>query len=66
MIIYLILFEYFRRLWLQYSREDSPVEKPAVPRKWFGPHIDNRSGTKDEYVPYSTATPKIQAWKPPN
>ncbi|XP_053378248.1 probable NADH dehydrogenase [ubiquinone] 1 alpha subcomplex subunit 12 [Mercenaria mercenaria] len=53
------------RSWLQYSREESPVEKPAIKHKWLGKHIDNRSGSPDEYVPYSTAKPKIQAWQPP-
>ncbi|KAL4227064.1 NADH dehydrogenase 1 alpha subcomplex subunit 12 ndufa12/DAP13 [Mactra antiquata] len=53
------------RSWLQYSREESPVENPAPDRQWYGPHIDNRSGSKDEYVPYSTAKPKVQSWTPP-
>lgn len=59
------LFYQYRRSWLQYSREESPIEKPAVPRKWYGEHIDNKSGSPEEYVPYSTAKPKVEAWRPP-
>jgi len=29
-------------------------------------HDMNQSGTKNQYVPYSTTKPKIQAWKPPS
>ncbi|KAH3892487.1 probable NADH dehydrogenase [ubiquinone] 1 alpha subcomplex subunit 12 [Dreissena polymorpha] len=53
------------RSWLQYSRDETPVDKTVAPKKWHGPHIDNRSGMADQYVPYSTTRPKIQAWTPP-
>ncbi|XP_052781038.1 probable NADH dehydrogenase [ubiquinone] 1 alpha subcomplex subunit 12 [Mya arenaria] len=53
------------RLWLQYTREENPVEKSTEPKKWFGPHVYNRTGKSDQYIPYSTTRPKIQAWEPP-
>jgi NADH dehydrogenase (ubiquinone) 1 alpha subcomplex subunit 12 len=27
-------------------------------------HIENKSGTQEAYMPYSTTKPKIQAWDP--
>lgn len=32
--------------------------------KWIMDHSENVSGTTDAYMPYSTTTPKIEAWKP--
>ena len=29
------------------------------------PHDENLSGTDQQYIPYSTTRPKIEAWKPP-
>lgn len=39
---------------------------PSRPKyHWMADHIENKSGTNDCYVPYSTTPPKIEAWKPP-
>lgn len=31
---------------------------------WQSGHADNRTGTEDAYVPYSTTKPKVEAWVP--
>jgi NADH dehydrogenase (ubiquinone) 1 alpha subcomplex subunit 12 len=54
-----------RHRWLHYMTDDTPVDVPPPERKWRIDHIENLSGTKQEYVPYSTTKPKIEAWKPP-
>jgi hypothetical protein len=28
-------------------------------------HIENKTGTSQIYVPYTTVRPKIQSWQPP-
>jgi hypothetical protein len=29
-------------------------------------HIENRTGTSQIYVPYTTVRPKIESWQPPS
>ncbi|XP_061179300.1 NADH dehydrogenase [ubiquinone] 1 alpha subcomplex subunit 12-like [Saccostrea echinata] len=51
--------------WMHYMTDETPVEKPLTQRKWMMEHEQNPSGTKDEYVPYSTTRTKIESWTPP-
>ena len=51
--------------WLHYMTDDPPTKVPAEPRKFIQPHEINKTGTKLEYVPYSTTRPKIEEWQPP-
>ena len=50
---------------MQYITDDPPTKVPPIERKWILDSKENRSGTPEQYVPYSTVPPKIQAWKPP-
>ncbi|XP_071082821.1 probable NADH dehydrogenase [ubiquinone] 1 alpha subcomplex subunit 12 [Haliotis cracherodii] len=50
--------------WLHYIGDEPPTELPPTQRKWMSDHSENLSATSDEYVPYSTAKPKVQAWSP--
>ena len=51
--------------WLHYMTDDPPTSVPPEERKFFKTHIPNRTGSKKEYVPYSTTAPKIHTWEPP-
>ncbi|XP_050314220.1 probable NADH dehydrogenase [ubiquinone] 1 alpha subcomplex subunit 12 [Anthonomus grandis grandis] len=52
--------------WLHYKTDYLPSEDPGRPKyKWMLDHTENFSGTKFQYMPYSTTTPKIEAWVPP-
>lgn len=51
--------------WLHYMTDDPPTKVPPEPRKFIQPHETNKTGTKLEYVPYSTTLPKIEEWQPP-
>ncbi|KAG1683589.1 putative NADH dehydrogenase [ubiquinone] 1 alpha subcomplex subunit 12 [Nymphon striatum] len=52
--------------WLHYNTDISPTVKPPKKEKWMADHIENLSGTKQAYMPYSTTKPKIHSWVPPN
>ena len=54
-----------RHRWLHYMTDDPPSTTPLPRRKWMLPHDENLSGTDQQYIPYSTTRPKIEAWKPP-
>ena len=43
---------------------NSLFQKPPVKYEWMADHMDNRSGTDQAYVPYSTTKPKIESWAP--
>lgn len=59
-------FIFFRRhRWMHYMTDKTPLEEAPVQRKWIMEHEQNLSGTKDEYVPYSTTRTKIDSWTPP-
>lgn len=45
--------------------DDSPVAKPPEYKKFLLDHVENKSGTNEEYVPYSTTRDKIHSWQPP-
>uniref|UniRef100_A0A0B6Z2C9 NADH dehydrogenase [ubiquinone] 1 alpha subcomplex subunit 12 n=1 Tax=Arion vulgaris TaxID=1028688 RepID=A0A0B6Z2C9_9EUPU len=52
--------------WMSYITDDPPSTHPLPHRKWMAEYTDNPTGTKNEYVPYTTTRPKIEAWVPPN
>ncbi|KAK9695837.1 NADH ubiquinone oxidoreductase subunit NDUFA12 [Popillia japonica] len=52
--------------WLHYKSDLPPMKDPSRPKhKWIADHQENPSGTKDQYMPYSTTRPKIEPWIPP-
>ncbi|KAK7499507.1 hypothetical protein BaRGS_00009159 [Batillaria attramentaria] len=51
--------------WLSYISDEPPTVAKLPKRPWMAKHTENPSGTPDEYVPYSTTRPKIEAWQPP-
>jgi len=51
--------------WLHYKTDLPPTVNPPVNYKWIVDHIENKSGTSGQYVPYTTTKPKIQTWVPP-
>ena len=51
--------------WLHYITDDPPTKVPPPQRKFTLSHKDNKTGTKMEYVPFSTTRPKIEEWVPP-
>lgn len=50
---------------MHYIGDAPPTEVPPVPRKWRIDHVENTTGSKNEYVPYSTKRPTIEPWIPP-
>ena len=55
-----------RHRWLQYISDEPPTLKPLKRHPWMIDHIENQTGTKQIYVPYSTVPQKIHSWKPPS
>ncbi|CAG9861199.1 unnamed protein product [Phyllotreta striolata] len=52
--------------WLHYKTDYLPTNDPTRPKyEWMAEHTENMSGTPGQFMPYSTTTPKIQAWVPP-
>ncbi|CAF3314685.1 unnamed protein product [Rotaria socialis] len=51
--------------WLQYITDDPPTTTPIKRHPWMIDHIENKTGTRQSYMPYSTVRPKIQSWQPP-
>jgi len=45
--------------------DHTPITDPPTQREWMIDHKENLTGTKNEYVPYTTTRPKIEAWVPP-
>ncbi|CAG9767864.1 unnamed protein product [Ceutorhynchus assimilis] len=53
--------------WLHYKTDYLPSEDPGRPKyKWMAEYTENLTGTKLQYMPYTTTNPKIQAWVPPS
>ncbi|XP_077298008.1 NADH dehydrogenase (ubiquinone) B17.2 subunit [Arctopsyche grandis] len=51
--------------WMHYKTDLLPHQDGSRPKyKWMSDHTENMSGTKGQYVPYSTTQPKIEAWTP--
>jgi NADH:ubiquinone oxidoreductase subunit len=55
----------FRHRWLQYISDETPVEKPLKRQSWMIDTIENKTGTSQIYVPYTTVRTKIESWQPP-
>lgn len=51
--------------WMHYMTDDPPTKVLPAERKFIQAHETNKTGTKLEYVPYSTTRPKIEEWQPP-
>ena len=51
--------------WLHYMTDDPPTTVPPPERKFAQQRLVNPTGSKMEYVPYSTTRPKIEEWHPP-
>uniref|UniRef100_A0A1B6FMS2 NADH dehydrogenase [ubiquinone] 1 alpha subcomplex subunit 12 n=1 Tax=Cuerna arida TaxID=1464854 RepID=A0A1B6FMS2_9HEMI len=52
--------------WLHYKTDLPPFKDPNRPKyPWMADHEENKSGTPEQYVPYSTTLTKIEAWVPP-
>ncbi|XP_071549967.1 NADH dehydrogenase [ubiquinone] 1 alpha subcomplex subunit 12 [Panulirus ornatus] len=51
--------------WLHHMADKPPTEVPPTSYAWQSGHEENKTGTEDAYMPYSTTKPKIQAWIPP-
>ena len=54
----------YRHRWLHSMTDNPPTVEPPENRKFLIDHLENKSGTLDEYVPYSTTRPKIEQWQP--
>nr|XP_018908911.1 PREDICTED: probable NADH dehydrogenase [ubiquinone] 1 alpha subcomplex subunit 12 [Bemisia tabaci] len=53
--------------WLHYKTDYLPHEDPGRPvYPWMQDHTQNLSGTRQQYIPYTTTKPKIEAWVPPS
>ncbi|XP_037934894.1 probable NADH dehydrogenase [ubiquinone] 1 alpha subcomplex subunit 12 [Teleopsis dalmanni] len=51
--------------WMHYKTDLPPTRDGNRPKYfWMADHTENQSGTKEQYMPYSTTRPKIQAWDP--
>lgn len=50
--------------WMTHMTEYPPTIEKPVSYPWMLPHLENKTGTSDAYMPYSTVKPKIQAWTP--
>ncbi|XP_055547284.1 probable NADH dehydrogenase [ubiquinone] 1 alpha subcomplex subunit 12 [Wyeomyia smithii] len=52
--------------WMHHSTDRAPNrDGKRVKYPWMLDHSENLSGTKYAYMPYSTTTPKVEAWVPP-
>ncbi|XP_075152179.1 NADH dehydrogenase (ubiquinone) B17.2 subunit [Haematobia irritans] len=51
--------------WMHYKTDLPPIRDGNRPKhKWMADHSENLSGTPEQYMPYSTTRPKIEAWDP--
>ncbi|CAF0754478.1 unnamed protein product [Didymodactylos carnosus] len=51
--------------WLQYIGDNPPTEQPYKRYPWMIDNIENKTGTSQIYVPYTTVQRKVQSWMPP-
>lgn len=51
-------------LWMHYMTDVPPTKKSPSQHRWVIDHQQNLTGTKLQYVPYSTTRPKIASWQP--
>lgn len=52
--------------WMHHKTDFPPTVVPPVKYEWMTDHTMNKSGTNEQYVPYSTTKPKVISWKPPS
>jgi len=57
---------FLRHRWLQYITDEPPTTKPLKKQSWMIDNIENKTGTSQIYVPYTTVPPKIASWQPPS
>uniref|UniRef100_A0A0K8TTE2 NADH dehydrogenase [ubiquinone] 1 alpha subcomplex subunit 12 n=1 Tax=Tabanus bromius TaxID=304241 RepID=A0A0K8TTE2_TABBR len=51
--------------WMHYKTDIPPNrDGMKVQYKWMADHSENLSGTKGQYMPYTTTRPKVEAWDP--
>lgn len=50
--------------WMHYMTDIPPTKANLANHRWMIEHKPNLSGTKLQYVPYSTTRQKINTWKP--
>ncbi|XP_055858983.1 probable NADH dehydrogenase [ubiquinone] 1 alpha subcomplex subunit 12 [Episyrphus balteatus] len=51
--------------WMHYKTDLPPIRDGSRPKhKWMADHSENLSGTKAQYMPYTTTRPKVEAWDP--
>ncbi|KAG4066009.1 hypothetical protein HA402_001256 [Bradysia odoriphaga] len=52
--------------WMHYKTDLPPDRDGKRPQyKWMLDHSENLSGRKEQYMPYTTTRPKVEAWTPP-
>ena len=61
----IVLYSLHRHRWIHYITDDPPTKCPPVERKFHQSHVENLSGSDQEYVPYSTVVKKVHSWRPP-
>ncbi|XP_037958551.1 probable NADH dehydrogenase [ubiquinone] 1 alpha subcomplex subunit 12 [Teleopsis dalmanni] len=53
--------------WMHYKTDLPPTRDGNRPKyEWMADHSENLSGTKEQYMPFTTTRPKIEAWNPNN
>jgi NADH dehydrogenase (ubiquinone) 1 alpha subcomplex subunit 12 len=51
--------------WIHYMTDEPPTVRKPVNYKWVDSKPqDNKTGSVDQYVPYTTTKPKVEAWIP--
>ncbi len=51
--------------WIHYRTDIPPTKEQPITYNWVEDNPEeNKTGTKDQYVPYSTTRPKLEAWEP--
>ncbi|XP_045615840.2 LOW QUALITY PROTEIN: probable NADH dehydrogenase [ubiquinone] 1 alpha subcomplex subunit 12 [Procambarus clarkii] len=51
--------------WLHHKTDKPPTEEAPITYSWVSEHTENKTGTEEAYMPYTTTKPKIEAWVPP-
>jgi NADH dehydrogenase (ubiquinone) 1 alpha subcomplex subunit 12 len=50
--------------WMHYMTDVPPTKANYPQHRWMVDHVANKTGTPQQYVPYSTTPPKITGWQP--
>lgn len=51
-------------MWMHYTTDIPPTKQNIPQHRWLAEHTENKTGTNDIYVPYSTTRPKVESWTP--